>query len=76
VGSNLTKDDAFLRVIKTCSMPSCGGEVKPSAPCHKILWHEKYFLGYALLRDVPAVRIARELWWMNQEFSPVNIFPP
>jgi hypothetical protein len=23
-----------------------------------------------------AARIARELWWMNQEFSPVSIIPP
>jgi hypothetical protein len=23
-----------------------------------------------------AGRIAREFWWMNQEFSPVDIIPP
>jgi hypothetical protein len=31
----------FLRVIKIHSAPSFGGEVKPLAPCHKILWHIK-----------------------------------
>jgi hypothetical protein len=29
----------------------------------------------ALLLDYPAGRIARELWWMNQQFSPVDIIP-
>jgi hypothetical protein len=33
VGSNL--DEA----IKIHSTPSFGSEVKPQAPCHKILWH-------------------------------------
>jgi hypothetical protein len=29
-----------------------------------------------LLLDGSSDRIARVLWWMNQEFSPVNIIPP
>jgi hypothetical protein len=29
-----------------------------------------------LLLDDFAGRIARELWWMNQEFSPVDIISP
>jgi hypothetical protein len=29
-----------------------------------------------LLPDDSAGRIARELWWMNQEFSSVNFMPP
>jgi hypothetical protein len=29
-----------------------------------------------LLLDDSAGRIARELWWMNQEFSPLDIIPP
>jgi hypothetical protein len=28
-----------------------------------------------LLLDESAGRIARGLWWTNQEFSPVNIIP-
>jgi hypothetical protein len=31
----------FLMAIKVCSTPSFGLEVKPEAPCHKILWHVK-----------------------------------
>jgi hypothetical protein len=31
----------FLRALKICNTPSFGGEVKPSAPCHKILWDVK-----------------------------------
>jgi hypothetical protein len=34
-GSNLDKDDGFLRAIKICSTTSFGREVKPSAPCRK-----------------------------------------
>jgi hypothetical protein len=41
----------FTRVKKICGMPSFGGEVKLSVPCHKILQHvknplkyEKYFI--------------------------------
>jgi hypothetical protein len=33
----------FLRAIKFGSMPSFQGEVKPSAPGCKILWHAKKF---------------------------------
>jgi hypothetical protein len=33
--------DGFLRAIKVCSMPSFGGEVKPSTPCPQILQHVK-----------------------------------
>jgi hypothetical protein len=29
-----------------------------------------------LLLDGSAGRIARVLWWTNQEFSPVDIIPP
>jgi hypothetical protein len=31
---------------------------------------------FCLLPDDSAGRIARELWWMNQEFSSVDIIPP
>jgi hypothetical protein len=41
MGSNSAEYNAFLRAIKICSMTSFGGEVKPLAPCHKILWHVK-----------------------------------
>jgi hypothetical protein len=41
VGSNTAKGDGFLRVIKICRTPSFRGEVKPSAPCRKILQHIK-----------------------------------
>jgi hypothetical protein len=45
--------DGFLRTIKIHSMPTFGGEVKPSIPCRKILQHvketfetlNKYFVG-------------------------------
>jgi hypothetical protein len=30
----------------------------------------------ALLLDGFAGRIVRDLWWTEQEFSPVNIIPP
>jgi hypothetical protein len=72
-----------LRAIKVCSTPSFGGEVKPEALCCKILWHvritsksKRYTLHGQIhhsLPDVPASRIARELWWTNQEVSSVNI---
>jgi hypothetical protein len=53
VGSNPAEVDRFLRVIKTCSMPSFRGEVRPKPPCRKILQHVKepletlkrYFVG-------------------------------
>jgi hypothetical protein len=77
VGSNPTKDDGFLRVIKIRSTPSSGGKVKPSAPCRKTLRHAKEAFGMkeiirmaklisfasspALLLDDSAGRISREL---------------
>ena len=33
--SNLAETDGFLRVKKILSMPSFGGEVKPSVPCRR-----------------------------------------
>jgi hypothetical protein len=30
----------------------------------------------ALLLDGSDGRIARELWWMSQEFSPIDAIPP
>jgi hypothetical protein len=45
-GSNLAKSDGFLREVEMCSMMSFGGEAKPAAPCHKILWHVKDPLRY------------------------------
>jgi hypothetical protein len=36
---NSAKGDKFLRAIKVRSTTSFGGEVKPSASRHKILWH-------------------------------------
>jgi hypothetical protein len=41
VGSNPTEGDGFLRVTKSHSVPSFRGEVKPLAPCCKILQHIK-----------------------------------
>jgi hypothetical protein len=46
-----------LRVMKICTSTPFGGEVKPSFPCCKILWHVKelceyekrYFIGKILL---------------------------
>jgi hypothetical protein len=40
-GSNPAEDDTFSGVTKIRSTPSFGGEVKPSAPCRKILRHVK-----------------------------------
>jgi hypothetical protein len=40
-GLNPAEGDGFLRAIKIRSMPSFGGEVKPSAPCCNILRHDK-----------------------------------
>jgi hypothetical protein len=40
-GSNPTKGDGFLRVVRIRSTTSVRGEVKPSAPCCKILQHVK-----------------------------------
>jgi hypothetical protein len=36
----------FLKAIQICSTTSFRGEVKPSAPCCKILWHVKDPLRY------------------------------
>jgi hypothetical protein len=44
-GFNLVKGDGFLKVIKICSTPSFGGEVKPLAPCHNILQHVENLCG-------------------------------
>jgi hypothetical protein len=41
MGSNQTEDDEFLRTIKNNSKTFFRREVKPSAPCHKILPHVK-----------------------------------
>jgi hypothetical protein len=38
-GSTQAEGDGFLRAIKIRSTPSFEGEVEPSAPCRKILWH-------------------------------------
>jgi hypothetical protein len=40
------RGDRFLRVIKIHSTPSFGWEVKPKAPCRKILRHIKDPLMY------------------------------
>jgi hypothetical protein len=40
------RGDGFLRAIKIRSTPSFGWEVKPRAPCRKILRHVKYALRY------------------------------
>jgi hypothetical protein len=40
------RGDGFLRVIKICSTPSFGWEVKLEVPCRKILWHAKDPLRY------------------------------
>jgi hypothetical protein len=38
--------NGFLRAIKSRTAPSFGGEVKPEAPCRKILWHVKITCKY------------------------------
>jgi hypothetical protein len=35
------RGDGFLRAIKICDVPFFGGEVKPDAPCCKVLRHVK-----------------------------------
>jgi hypothetical protein len=40
-GFKPSRNTAFLREIKICNAPSFAGEVKPKAPCHKILWQKK-----------------------------------
>jgi hypothetical protein len=52
-GSNPARDNGILNAIKIRGTTSFGGEVTPSVPCHKILWHvkehyeneERYFVG-------------------------------
>jgi hypothetical protein len=41
VGSIPAEGDGFSRAIKIRSTPSFRGEVKLSAPCHKVLWYVK-----------------------------------
>jgi hypothetical protein len=43
---NPSQCDGFLRAIKIRSTPSFRWEVKPEAPCHKILRHVKDPLTY------------------------------
>jgi hypothetical protein len=40
-GFKLGRVNGFLRAIKFCITSSCGGKVKPLAPCYKILRHVK-----------------------------------
>jgi hypothetical protein len=40
------QDDGLLRVIKISSILSFGWEVKPEAPCRRILQHVKDFLTF------------------------------
>jgi hypothetical protein len=78
------RDDGILRAIKIRSTHSFACEVKPQAPCRKILRHVKDLLRYfrywyakfSLLRpflllapDVSAGRTARQLCWTSQEFT-------
>jgi hypothetical protein len=64
-----------------------GDKMKPEVPCRKILRHVKDPLTYLRYRyakihsfahfsnslpDISAGRIARELWWTSQEFSPAG----
>jgi hypothetical protein len=90
-GSNPAKGDGFLRTIKIRSTLSFRLEVKPSAPCRKILRYvkipfrtkillkAKFIFSSpvtpALLLEDCAGMIARELWWTNQEFFLVDIIP-
>jgi hypothetical protein len=41
MGSNLAKDEGFLRAVKIHSMTSFEGEVKASVQCCKLLRHVK-----------------------------------
>jgi hypothetical protein len=41
MSSNSAENNGFLRAIKIRSTPSFRGEVKPFAPCRKILQHVK-----------------------------------
>jgi hypothetical protein len=40
------ESDGFLTARKIRSTTSFGGEVKPSTPCRKIVWHDKDPLRY------------------------------
>jgi hypothetical protein len=40
-GSNPAENDKFLRATKVRSTTSFGVNVKPAAPCRKILWNVK-----------------------------------
>jgi hypothetical protein len=81
----------LLRAIQVRSTPSFGVEVKPSAPCRKISQQrsfkvlKSYFVRQnslpfsilpALLLDYSAGRIARELYWTNNDISSVCIMSP
>jgi hypothetical protein len=82
------RGDGFLRATKIRSTPSFGWEVKPEVPCHKIYgmlkirWRisdtdrqNSHYFDHSSYStpDVSAGRIARELWWTSQEFSPAGI---
>jgi hypothetical protein len=45
MGSNPAKDDGILRATKINSITSFRGDVKPLAPCLKILRHVKEICG-------------------------------
>jgi hypothetical protein len=72
------RGDGFLRAIKIRSTPSFGWEVKPEAPCSKILRHVKDLLTYLRYWHAKSSRlhpflllaggIDRELWRTSQEF--------
>jgi hypothetical protein len=58
----------FLKVIQICNTTSFRGEVKPSAPCCKILWHVKDPLKYDRDTDRRVwFNQSIKFWWMNQE---------
>jgi hypothetical protein len=47
---------------------------------YEIFYRAKFITFFAgssclLLDDSPG-KISRELWWMNQKISPINIIPP
>jgi hypothetical protein len=64
-GFKPSRDDGFLRVIKVCSTPSFGWEVKLEVPCIKSTEYAKFsFLCPFLLlaADVSAGVTARGVW--------------
>jgi hypothetical protein len=92
LGFKPDQSDRFLKAIKIRSTPSSGEEIKPEAPCRKILRHlqitfkykQKYFARlnssfpssvFPDCYQMSAGRIVLDLWWMNQEFSSVDINP-